>query len=94
MARQLRRSMAGTGAAQQARKPVARPAVQPDLGRRGRGLGEFIREVRSELRKVVWPTPEQAARLTALVVALSVAMGLVLGFIDFVFAELFRAIVR
>jgi preprotein translocase subunit SecE len=68
--------------------------LRPDLGRRGRGIGEFIGDVRSELRKVIWPTPEQASRLTALVIALSVAMGLLLGAIDFVFAELFRAVVR
>jgi preprotein translocase subunit SecE len=68
--------------------------LRPDLGRRGRGLGEFIGDVRAELRKVIWPTPEQTSRLTALVIALSVAMGLLLGAIDFVFAELFRALVR
>jgi preprotein translocase SecE subunit len=46
--------------------------------------------VRSELRKVVWPTPEQLTRLTAIVIGISVAMGFLLGGIDYLFTELFR----
>ncbi|MPZ14096.1 MAG: preprotein translocase subunit SecE [Chloroflexi bacterium] len=93
MARQLRRST-GTVAEPPARKPPPRVAARPDIGRPGRGIGQFIGEVRSELRKVAWPTRQQAAKLTALVVAIAVAVGFILGGIDFVFSELFRALLR
>jgi preprotein translocase subunit SecE len=60
-------------------------------GRRGRGNPiTFVRDVRSELRKVAWPTQRETINLTAVVIALSVAVGLFLGGTDFVFQELFR----
>jgi preprotein translocase subunit SecE len=60
-------------------------------GRRGRGNPiNFVRDVRSELRKVAWPTQRETVNLTAVVIALSVAVGLFLGGTDFVFQELFR----
>jgi preprotein translocase subunit SecE len=60
-------------------------------GRRGRGNPlDFVRDVRSELRKVAWPTQRETINLTAVVIALSVAVGLFLGGVDFVFQELFR----
>ena len=90
MARQLRRSGAATTVAAPARRPAPRPALRPDFGARGRGLGQFLADVRSELRKVVWPTPQQLTRLTGIVIALSVAMGFALGGVDYLFTELFR----
>jgi preprotein translocase subunit SecE len=94
MARQLRRSTAGsTAVAQPARKAppkvAPRPAL-PKLTNQSRGIGKFLGEVRSELKKVVWPTRTEARNLTALVVAVSVVVGAVLGLIDFAFSEFFR----
>jgi preprotein translocase subunit SecE len=68
--------------------------LQPQLGQRGRGIGQFIGEVRAELRKVVWPTRREAGNLTALVIAVSVAMGVMLGLVDHAFSELFRLLLR
>lgn len=53
----------------------------------------FVRNVRSELRKVVWPTPREAWNLTVVVVMLSVAVGLFLGAFDYLFQELFRLLI-
>jgi preprotein translocase SecE subunit len=55
---------------------------------------DFFREALSELRKVHWPTPEQARNLTALVVGVSIAVGVVLGGVDYVLAQIFRLILR
>ena len=52
---------------------------------RGAGVVQFVRESYGELKKVVWPTREQATRLTVLVLALSSAMGVVFVLIDVVF---------
>src|SRR4051794_17852715 len=97
MARQLRRSMAGnTVAAPPARKAPAKTATRPTarpnltLTRQGRGIIQFLSEVRSELRKVVWPTRREATNLTALVVGISVFVGFLLGLVDFAFTEFFR----
>jgi preprotein translocase subunit SecE len=53
----------------------------------------YFRETRAELRKVTWPTREQATRLTLIVLGVVVFMATVLGVIDYIFAALFRLIV-
>jgi len=53
---------------------------------------DFIRESWAELGKVHWPTPQQARNLTALVIGVSILVGLVLGGIDYIFAKLFQLI--
>jgi preprotein translocase subunit SecE len=63
------------------------------LASRGRRPGNpitLIREVRSELRKVAWPTPRETANLTIVVIALSIVVGLFLGGFDYFFQELFK----
>lgn len=50
----------------------------------------FLQEVIAELRKSVWPSKEETARLTAIVIALAVVVGFFLGGLDRVFAELFN----
>ena len=51
----------------------------------------FIQETISELRKSVWPSREETARLTAIVIVLSLTMALFLGgldrVLDFVFGR-------
>jgi preprotein translocase subunit SecE len=48
----------------------------------------FIRDIIDELKKVVWPTRRELSRLTLMVIAICVAVGLFLGLLDFGFAEL------
>ena len=54
---------------------------------------QFIRETYEELRKCVWPSREETARLTMVVIALSIAAGFFLGGLDRVFAELFNRVI-
>ena len=49
----------------------------------------FLQETASELRKSVWPSREETARLTGVVIALSIAAGFFLGGLDRVFTETF-----
>jgi preprotein translocase subunit SecE len=55
-------------------------------------LGEYIQETRSELRKVVWPTRQEALNLTIVVLAVTLAMTVILGGVDWVFSQLFSFI--
>lgn len=64
------------------------------LGGRGQGLVNLFRDLKSEIRKVNWPTPRQAANMTAVIVALSAALGVFLGAVDFAFQELFRLLLQ
>jgi len=51
---------------------------------RFRAIGEII----AELRKVVWLSRREVAYLTALVLIIGIAIGLLLGAIDFGFTNL------
>jgi len=48
----------------------------------------FIGETIAELKKVVWLSRREAVYLTALVLVVAVAVGIVLGAIDYVFSFL------
>lgn len=56
--------------------------------------GQFFRDAWSELRKVHWPTPQQARNLTGLVIGVAFGVGMILGGMDFVFARVFEFILR
>ncbi len=52
----------------------------------------FFRETIGELRKVNWPTWQEAKNLTLIVLIVIAAMAVFLGALDLAFAELFRLI--
>lgn len=70
---------------------VSRRATAESIGR-GLNVG-FVKEVVAELRRVTWPSRDETIRLTLMVIAVSVAVGILLGGIDLGFARLFKAIV-
>ncbi|MCL4459142.1 MAG: preprotein translocase subunit SecE [Chloroflexi bacterium] len=49
-----------------------------------------IRETRAELRKIAWPTRDEATNLTIIVIAISIAVGLFLGGVDYVLKKIFE----
>ena len=53
----------------------------------------FINEVRTELAKVTWPTRPETIRLTIIVIAISVGVGLYLGGLDMLFTQLLKLLV-
>lgn len=52
----------------------------------------WYRETMGELRKVTWPTRQEAWRLTKIVVLVMIAMSTLLGILDFVFSSLIKLI--
>ena len=52
----------------------------------------YIADVFGELKKVTWPTREEAWRLTVTVIIITVSVGLILGGIDFLFAEFIKVV--
>ena len=55
---------------------------------------KFLKEVQTELKKVTWPTREQAIRLTGIVVGVSLVVGLYIGVLDYGLTKLVGLIVR
>ena len=54
----------------------------------------FLKEVRSELGKVIWPSKNEAIRLTSLVVGISLGVGLFIGAFDFLFTKMMEAFLK
>jgi preprotein translocase subunit SecE len=62
--------------------------------KKGNVVTRFLRETRSELRKVVWPTRREALNMTGIVLAVTVVMAAGLGIIDWLFTRVFALVVR
>jgi len=56
-------------------------------------IARFWRSTIGELRKVSWPTTQEAWRLTKVVLMVVLAMALLLGLLDFVFSRAIAAFV-
>lgn len=48
----------------------------------------YFRETGAELRKVTWPTRQEARHLTTVVVIVVILMAIALGLVDYVFSRL------
>lgn len=48
----------------------------------------FLKEVRSEMKKVTWLTRPEVLQYTALVIVISAVVGVYLGALDFLFSWL------
>ena len=48
------------------------------------GVCRYFRELRSELKKVVWPTPQQVVKNTLIVAACVLVIGVFIWVFDFV----------
>lgn len=54
----------------------------------------FLREVRSELKKVTWPSKPQTIRLTLIVIAVSLVVAAFIGGLDFLFTKLIEILLK
>lgn len=54
---------------------------------------QFFREVKSELKKVTWPTRKEAIRWTILVIVVSLIVAAIIGVFDFLFLYLMEKII-
>jgi preprotein translocase subunit SecE len=54
----------------------------------------YFKETRAELKKVTWPTRQEALNLTLIVVGFTIFMAALLGIIDYIFAWVFGLIIR
>jgi preprotein translocase subunit SecE len=57
-------------------------------------LSNYIKGSIEEMKKVTWPTKEQATRYTILVIAISLVVAIFLGSIDYLFAEGLKLIIK
>jgi len=55
---------------------------------------KWFREMRSELKKVVWPTPKQIVNNTFVALTVMTCAAVVIWALDYVAGEIFMAIIR
>ena len=73
---------------------TAKPAVKKDAPKKKPSkLEKWWNETTGELRRVTWPTKEDAIKMTKIVLVVVVAMAAFLGIIDFIFSEFFGLII-
>lgn len=70
---------------------MAKKAVKP--AKKEYRIVRYFKEVRAELRRVVWPSRRTTIRLTSIVFGVTVAMSLALGLIDWIFTQVFTLII-
>jgi len=79
-------------------KPVQKAAPRAadkdrDKPKKENAIARWWRETVGELRKVSWPTTQDAWRLTRIVLIVMFLMSAVLGLLDFVFSKLITLLV-
>jgi len=55
---------------------------------------KFLKQVETELKKVVWPTKKEAGKMTAVVISVSLVVGSFIGFLDFAFTKVMQSIIK
>ncbi|NCG34985.1 MAG: preprotein translocase subunit SecE [Dehalococcoidales bacterium] len=61
----------------------------PKISKKGFAPISFFTEVIGELKKVTWPSRQEATRLTIMVLSLSIIIVIFLGLFDMLFARFF-----
>ncbi|MBN2258295.1 MAG: preprotein translocase subunit SecE [Anaerolineaceae bacterium] len=56
-------------------------------------FSRWFRETVGELRKVNWPTPQEAWNLTKIVLLVMLVMSAILGLLDFIFSKVITSLV-
>ena len=72
-------------------RPATGTGASNDTGRVGKLRGS-IRDIVAELRKVTWPTREEARNLTIVVIGISAAVGSSLALFDYILTVLYAGL--
>ena len=76
-----------------AKKKATTTAKKGDRAGRLSGVVRYFKEMRAELKRVIWPSRRTTVNLTMIVLAVTVVMSITMGFLDWVFAKLFALII-
>ena len=57
-------------------------------------IAAYLKEVKAELTKISWPSREDSTRMTFIVLGVSLAVGLYIGGLDYIFTNLLGIILK
>lgn len=56
-------------------------------------LINYFKKSKEQIKKVVWPSKKEAAKHTAVVIVISLALAIFLGLLDFLLTQIFQLII-
>ena len=59
-----------------------------------RRIGRFFKDLKSEFKKIVWPTKKQVLNNTAVVLVVMLLVGICIWLLDYGFVNLFRVLFK
>ena len=76
-------------------KPAKEKAKKPNVFVRGwKRVSRYFREMKSELKKVVWPSRKQVLRNTLVVILVVLVVGVLIWLFDWLAAAVVKALVN
>ena len=72
-----------------AKKKTANRSSKSTTHRKQNAIQRYISETIGELRKVSWPTRQEATNLTIIVIIVTLSMSAFLALLDFLFSRFF-----
>jgi preprotein translocase subunit SecE len=91
MNRETKRMLQRQGQLDASGEPVRQrrtaPAPRPTAPKEKTSLGQFVREVRAELRKVAWPTRSEVVNYSIIVLVAVVVLTALIAGLDFLFSN-------
>lgn len=57
-------------------------------------LNRYLKESITELKKVVWPTKKEVIKMTGIVIAVSLIVGIFIGGLDLFFTKIVSLIIK
>lgn len=64
-------------------------AAKQEVNEKKTGLGRYFKGVKSEMKKVVWPTKDELVKYSILVIFISILAALITGLFDAIIYKLF-----
>lgn len=61
---------------------------------KSRKISDFFEGVRTEFKKIVWPTREDIVKQTIAVISSSIAIGVIIAALDWIFQILLSLVIR
>lgn len=73
------------------KKPEKKPNIFKKMGK---GIAKFFRDTKSEIKKIVWPTPKSTFKNTGIVLLAMILVGVVIFGLDYGLQFLFGLVMN
>ena len=55
---------------------------------------DFLKGIKTEFKKIVWPTKDDIVKETVAVISSSIAIGIIISILDFIFKVLLNFVIK